>query len=452
MVLHGLISGATGTGKSRAIQVLAEGLSDSGVNVILADLKGDMGGFVKANASPESAKRAKSLGIEYSPKAFEANFYSVGGSYIPLRIRLQDVDPSLVARVLKLNETQESNLQSAFIFAKRRGLGLNDMQDMQAVLLHLLDNPEESPGVTKATINVILRNINVFISDGLDEMFGEPALDVQDLLSSRRLNVVDLSNWRRNSELPSVIMGFLLYRIFQSLPDVGSKGRPGAVIFIDEAHYLFQGANESLVSLFITILKQVRSKGIGVILSTQNPQDIPERVLEQLGCKIQFALRAFTQQELDQIRGLTRSFPATSGVDLVEEIKNLAIGETLVSPLGDDGRPQGPFKTAIAPPRTTMDVVAQKDVAATLDASLMQRYSQKVQTSRMDFSGGGLEGIRVTYDVHEHQNIKELKSLRRRQQMQVSKHWSRLKWIGMFVIAALFLMAFLALVLVLLLR
>lgn len=355
MTMHGMIGGSTGTGKSRAIQVLSEELMDKEIPVILADIKGDMSGFVRPSPNPKTVARAKKMGIGYSPKAFPANFFSVSGDFIPLRVKLEEIDPALVARVLHLNTTQEANMKIALIYAREKGLMIRDLVDLKEILEHLMENPEKAPGASKTSIRVVLRQISIAISDGINDMFGEPSIAIEDLLAPR-ISILNLSNWRKRIEMPSILMGFILYKLFNELPDIGHVDRPKIVLFIDEAHYLFQGANPSLVKLFVTILKQIRSKGVAVFYSSQNPEDIPEKILEQLGCKIMFALRAFTKEELQDIKGVADAFPPTK-MRLADEIRNLGIGEAIVSPLNELGKPLQPIKTFISPPRSYMKVV-----------------------------------------------------------------------------------------------
>jgi len=451
LVMHGLVSGSTGTGKSKALQVMAEQLARAGVPVLLADLKGDMSGFVRPNLAPESAQRMKTMGAPYLPEAFKANFFSINGNFIPMRLRLDQVDPALVGKILSLNSIQVSNLKSAFIYAKNEGTELCDMAALRDVLVYLSQNTGAMPGFSKASADVILRQINVFIGSGLDELFGEPSLDLSDMLKTGSINVVDLSNWRQNSSLPSVLMSFILYRLFHELDEVGSKEKPRLVLFIDEAHYLFQDANPELARLFETILRQIRSKGVSVIISTQNPEDVPEGVLAQLGCKVQFALRAFTENELSDIRYLAKSFPLSKKTDLAREILGLRIAEALISPLDEKGRPEGPFKSVIYSPLSSMQTVPAPELAKKLPKPLLAKYGEKIRREPVDFLSG-LERIRASYGGKNKGEGREAARMERRQSRMVNASWNRMRWLGIFLIIILLLTGLVAAMLMYLLK
>jgi DNA helicase HerA-like ATPase len=440
LVMHGMIGGSTGTGKSRAIQLISEKLVEHGVPVILADLKGDISGFIRRNDSKKASERAASMGISFSPSVYPTDFFSISGRFIPFRIRLDSVDPTLLSRILKLNPTQESNLKMAMLYAKGKGLPVRDLADLQTILAYLSKNPGSAAGASPGSINVILRQVGIAMGEGMGSLFGEPQTEIADMLSPK-VHILNLSDWRRSSELPSILMGFILYRLFQELDDVGAVDKPRAAIFIDEAHYLFQNANPSLVSLFTTILKQIRSKGVAVFFSTQNPEDLPEKVLEQLGCKIEFALRAFTKEELEDISGIAKSFPPTR-MNLAKEIVALQIGEALVSPLDEGGRPLAPMKTMFAPPSSFMDVVPDDMIQKSLDPALMGKYRAKAEPERYELDSG-LPRFRVPGD-NWHAINAEAARYERKEAKMAGKSWSRLKWAGVFVLLALLLLVILA--------
>jgi hypothetical protein len=446
MTLHGMIGGSTGTGKSRAIQVLAEQLIEAGVPVLLADLKGDMGGFVIKNSSKKVAARAKKFNMEYSPKSFPTNFFSVSGSFIPLRLRLDEIDPTLVARVLKYNSIQESNLKLAFLHAKKKQLPIRDLVDLKKVIKHLSKN---SNSVSKSSAVVMQRQLDIAIGDGINELFSLPDLEISDLLEPR-ITVLNLGNWRRKTELPSILMAFILYRLFNELEDVGQLEKPRIVLFIDEAHYIFHKANPELTDLFITILKQIRSKGVGVFLSSQNPEDIPEKVLEQLGCKIQFALRAFTQDELQDIKGIAKSFPPTN-MDLAKEIMSLNIAEAIVSPLSESGKPLPPKKTIVLCPRSSMKILSKKELSATINPTLIQKYGKKQSMERYGLSDS-METIRIERRSEWAKTRAEAAKFEKKQARMQRKHWKKMKSIGIFLLAFLILLIILILLLLVLLK
>jgi DNA helicase HerA-like ATPase len=401
-----------------------------------------MSGFVRPSPNPKTAARAKKMGIEYSPKAFPTNFFSVSGDFIPFRISLEEVDPALLARVLHLNATQEANMKIALIYAKNKDMKIRDLVDLQEVLEYILENPETARGASKTSISVVLRQISIAISDGINEMFGEPSISIEDLLSPK-ISILNLSNWRKRIEMPSILMGFILAKLFNELPDIGHVDRPKVVLFIDEAHYLFQGANPSLVKLFVTILKQIRSKGVAVFYSSQNPEDIPEKILEQLGAKIMFALRAFTKEELEDIRGIANAFPPTK-MKLAQVIRDLGVGEAVISPLDERGKPLEPVKTFISPPRSYMKVVPDQEIIESLDGSLLEKYRMEMDLERIDLS----EPLKLRYvKPSSARASKEARKYERKHQRAVRAQWKKLKMIGIFVLVVLFLIIIILLLL-----
>ena len=440
LVLHGLIGGSTGTGKTRSIQVLAEELNDEKITVLLADLKGDIGGFIEPNLDPSSKKRANDLKLNFKSNSFSTDFFSVNGSFIPLRLELEQIDPVLLSRILKLNDTQESNLRLAYSYAKEKNLPLRDFIDLKNLLV-MISKDSTAAGASSSSIDVILMQITISISEGMNELFGEPSISSQDILNGK-INVLNLSNYRSRSDMPAILMGFILYRLFQEFPDVGSLPKPKIVLFIDEAHYLFSGSNSSLINLFASILKQIRSKGIGVFFSTQNPQDIPQKILEQLGCKIQFALRAFTSKDLDAINGIAKAFPPTK-MDLSAQIRNLEVGCAIIAPLDEKGKPLLPVKTQILPPRSSMGVPDNQKIIKTLDQTLLTKYSQTTALERYEytptlqikFSGKSISGTGIRGPWGGEDDVNYV----RRETFRVNKQWNRMKLIGVFIIVIIVL-------------
>src|SRR3989338_500361 len=431
--LHGMVGGSTGTGKSRAIQVIVEKLAEQGIPVLLGDLKGDISGFAFPNNSEKALERAKKMKLSYTPEGFETNYWSVSQRFVPFRLRLSDIDPVLISRILKLNSTQESNLRISYLYAKAKDIALTDLIDLKNLLEFIEKTPGEIEGAHASSINIILRQVKIAIGEGMNEFFGEPAVQIEDLMQG--INVINLSDWRRRSDILAILMSFVIYRLFNELPDVGDVSKPKLIVFIDEAHYLFQDANPNLVNLIITILKQIRSKGVGVFFSSQNPEDIPEKILEQLGCKIEFALRAFTKNELADIRGIANAFPPSEEYDLEKEIPMLGNGIAFVSALDETGRPFNPVKTMIAPPRSFMDVASDEQVKSKINQTLLSKYYEKTEWRRTEFVGGPairkLPLERRTYwDESTRQNIAHDKKVTR----QVNQSWNRLKWVAIFLL------------------
>jgi hypothetical protein len=380
---HGLIAGSTGTGKSRAIQLLVEGLAEQGVAAFLADVKGDVSGFCREGDSSKISERCSKLACERAPKAFTANYWAPAGAaagkaagLLPLRLKLSDVTPVLLARLMNLNPTQESHLAIAFIYAEKKRLDLVGLLELREVVEFLKDNPREMPGVNSATMNVILRKITEMQSGPINEFFGEPSLEVEDVLRAGGVNVLNFSALREVEEYGSVIIAFVLYKFFKELPEVGDVEKPKLVFFFDEAHALFQGANKSLVELMTTILRRIRSKGAGVFFITQDALDLPSPVLKLLGSKIQFAMRAFTKKELDDLKAVADSFPASGFYGLREELKSLAVGDSFVSLLSPRGESLPAVKVAWYPPESFMDAVPLEELSRATPRSLLEKYSK----------------------------------------------------------------------------
>lgn len=444
--LHGMIGGSTGTGKSRAIQVIVEELSAQGIPVLLGDLKGDISGFAFPNNSEKALERAKRMKINYAPKEFETNYWSVSQRFIPFRLRLSDIDPVLISRVLKLNSTQESNLRIAYLYAKAKDIALTDLIDLKNLLDFIARTPGAIEGAHASSINIILRQVKIVIGEGMNEFFGEPAIQLEDLMQG--INVINLSDWRKRGDILAILMAFVIYRLFNELPDVGDVDKPKLVVFIDEAHYLFQDANPNLVNLIITILKQIRSKGVGVFFSSQNPEDIPEKILEQLGCKIEFALRAFTKNELDDIRGIARAFPPSEQYDLEKEIPMLGNGIAFVSALDETGRPFDPVKTMVAPPKSFMDVAGDERIKSKINQMLFSKYYEKTGLQRAEFSGGpAMRKLPLERRTYWDESMRQAVAHDKKVTRQVNQSWNRLKWVAIFLLFILLIVIIIVLLL-----
>src|SRR3989338_8299382 len=374
---HGLIAGSTGTGKSRALQLMAEVLASQGVSVFLSDVKGDVSGFAAPNDAEKVRERSEQLKIDFSPKTFSTNYWSLSNRFIPLRLNLSDVSPVLISKLLQLNPTQESHLSMIFIFAKEKQIIINDFSDLLEVSEFLKENPRESSGISPQSIDVILRKISVLLNEGIDSLFGEPARETADLLRPATINVLNLSDVRKHADMLSIVMSFVLYKLFNELHDIGDTQKPKAVFFIDEAHYLFENANPSLVQLLVTILRQIRSKGIGVVFVTQNPNDIDDKILGLLGTKIQFAMRVFAADDVKDLKAIAGAFPKSDFYALSDELKTLAVGTGFVSALNPKGELLSPVKTVFFPPQSFMDVLPDETLLSATDTALVSKYSAK---------------------------------------------------------------------------
>jgi hypothetical protein len=378
---HGLITGSTGTGKSRVIQLMIESLVNQGIPVFLSDIKGDMSGFSIPGNPEKVAARATTLNYNFSANKFPANYWGTAEGLIHFRINLADTDYIILAKLLELNPTQESHLGTIYKYARDKNLKLTNLKSLNELILYLIKYPEKAIGSSVSSLSVISRKISNLEFCNLDKFFGEPALDINNFLTGGVINILWLQNFLKENYNAGNIVSFLINKLYRDLPEVGGTVKPKLVIFIDEAHRLFDNANPKLIELIVSILKQIRSKGVGIIFNTQNADDIPEKILEQLGLKIQFALRAFSVKELQQIRGVVESFPESKFYNLKEEVKSLESGTAFVSILNENGALLSPVKTVIYPPASFMDAVAFEEIAKFSDQNLKNFYGQIVDSS-----------------------------------------------------------------------
>jgi hypothetical protein len=367
---HGLIAGSTGTGKSRAMQVLAEQLSDAGVNVFVSDVKGDASGFCVAGEG-----HGRNRFAPYEPRALESNYWSIGGRFASLRFSLADIGPVLLSRLLSLNSTQESHLALAFSYARKSRKPLDDLEDLLDILDGMIETKQR--GLSTSSVSVIERKVIALQESGASELFGKPSISLADL---KGLNVLNLSDARKDMVV-SIAPAFLLQKLFDELPERGDSERPEHVIFFDEAHYLFKDSNKSLRDLMVTILKQIRSKGVSVFFVTQDVSDLPEDILSQLSTKIIFSQKVFTQKGQKRLKALARSFPK-SEIDVMEKLKTMSPGVAIVSTLDGKGNQTAPREVTMFAPATTMDVVPDAQLLKATDGSLTGKYGKKESKRR----------------------------------------------------------------------
>lgn len=376
---HGLVAGATGTGKTRTLQLMAEGLSDAGVPSFVMDIKGDLTGLLEPGASSEKLlERTSGLGQEWQAKSFPVELYKLGegGVGIPIRTSLSDFGPLLLARVLDLNETQESALQLIFHWADMQHLALIDVKDLRSVVGYLTgegkDELKEIGGISAATAGVILRKVAALEAQGGDVFFGEPAFDTSDLLETRGgagvISVLELPNVHDQPALFSTFVMWLLASLFQTLPEVGDQEKPKLVFFFDEAHLLFNGASKAFLAEVVKTVRLVRSKGVGIYFVTQTPKDVPEDVLAQLGGRVQHALRAFTPTDAKKLKETVSTFP-TSPFDLGQILTSLGTGEAVVTVLDRKGRPAPVAPTRLYAPAANMGEADATVVQQHVDSS-----------------------------------------------------------------------------------
>lgn len=367
---HGLIAGSTGTGKSRTMQVLAEQLADDGVNVFVSDIKGDASGFCVPGREHERNKLAP-----YEPHGIETNYWSITDRFIPLRFSVSSVGTVLLSKLLSLNPTQESHLALSFSYAKRKGIALHDLDDLLDVLDELIE--KKARGISSSSVSVIERKVIALNESGAGSMFGRPSISLNDL---RGMNVLNLSDSRKDMTV-SIAPAFLLQMLFDALPEKGDVEKPEYVIFFDEAHYLFKDSNKSLQDLMVTILKQIRSKGVSVFFVTQDVTDLPDDILSQLSTKIIFSQKVFTQKGNRRLKALARSFP-DSEIDVLERLKRMPPGAAIVSTLADGGSQSEPAEVRMFAPATTMDVVPDETLSEASDPAMARKYARRKKTPK----------------------------------------------------------------------
>ena len=361
---HGLIAGATGTGKTVTLQVLAEGFSRIGVPVFMADIKGDLSGISQAGSEhPKVTERVQHLGLENfdfqgSPIALWDIFGKQGH---PVRTTISDMGPLLLARLLGLNETQQGVLALIFRVADDNGWLLLDVKDLRAMLQHIGDNAGDFQTlyghVSKASIGAIQRRLIALADQGGDRLFGEPALNLEDLMQTDEhgrgvVNILAADQLMSTPQIYGTFLLWLMAELFEQLPEVGDPEKPRLVLFFDEAHLLFDDAPKILLDKIEQVVRLVRSKGVGVYFVTQNPLDIPDTVLGQLGNRVQHALRAFTPRDQKAVRAAAETFRTNPELDTVKVITELGVGEALVSTLDEKGRPSMVERTLIRPPHS----------------------------------------------------------------------------------------------------
>jgi DNA helicase HerA-like ATPase len=377
---HGLVAGATGTGKTVTLQVLAEGLSEAGVSVFAADIKGDLSGIAAVGEMKDPlVARAKGMGLEYQPDQFPVVFWDVFGEQgHPIRATISEMGPLLLSRLLQLNDTQEGVLNIAFRVADEQGLALLDLKDLRAILGYVADHASELQkeygNVSSATVGTVQRQLLVLENQGAKSFFGEPALDLADFQRTDRdgrgnVNVLAADKLIENPRLYATFLLWLLSELFEKLPEVGDPEKPKLVFFFDEAHLLFNDTPKPLMEKIEQVVRLVRSKGVGVFLVTQNPLDVPETVLAQLSNRVQHALRAFTPRDQKSVKAAADTFRPNKDLDTAKVITELGKGEALVSFLEGNGVPSIVERTMIRPPSARIGPVTPAERKAVIDKS-----------------------------------------------------------------------------------
>ncbi|KAA9130238.1 DUF853 family protein [Marinihelvus fidelis] len=388
---HGLVAGATGTGKTVTLQVLAEGFSRIGTPVFLADVKGDLSGLCKPiSPHPKIDERLDIIGIpDYAAASWPVTFWDINGHWgHPIRATISEMGPLLLANLLELNDTQEGILNIAFRVADEQGLLLLDLEDLQQLLRFVGENRAELSlqygNVSSSSVAAIQRRLLVLEDQGGAQFFGEPALELADLLVTGedgrgQVNVLAANRLIQQPRMYSTVLLWLLSELFETLPEVGDPDHPVLVFFFDEAHLLFDHAPRALLEKIEQIVRLVRSKGVGVYFITQNPTDVPDTVLGQLGNRIQHALRAYTPRERRAVKVAAESFRQNPELDTETVITELGVGEGLVSTLDEDGVPSVVDRVLIRPPTSRIGPATEEERAKWMATSALgSKYGQRV--------------------------------------------------------------------------
>ena len=390
---HGLVAGATGTGKTKTLQLLAEQLSANGVPVFAADIKGDLSGLsVPGESSDKLTARTASVGQQWTATGFPTEFYAIGGQGIgvPVRVTMTAFGPTLLAKVLGLNETQESSLGLVFYYCDKQGLPLLDLADLRAVLQYLTGDEAGKAelkgigGLSPQTAGVILRELISFEAQGADVFFGEPEFETKDFLRTTDdgrgvISLLELPNLQDRPALFSTFLMWLLADLFHDLPEEGDLDKPKLVFFFDEAHLLFNDASDAFLDQIAQTVRLIRSKGVGVFFVTQSPTDVPDEVLAQLGSRVQHQLRAHTPNDAKALKATVNTYPNSAYDDLGEVITSLGIGEAIVTVMNERGAPTPVAWTRLRAPESLMDAAESSAMEAAVKASpLTAKYAESL--------------------------------------------------------------------------
>ncbi|NNL32672.1 MAG: DUF853 family protein, partial [Flavobacteriaceae bacterium] len=388
---HGLIAGATGTGKTKTLQVLAENLSDKGIPVVLMDIKGDLSGLAQPSPGhPKIDERHEKIGIPFKANSFPVEILSLSDQDgVRLRATVSEFGPVLISRILDVSDVQAGIIAVIFKYCDDNKLPLLDLKDFKKILNYATAEGkkefEDAYGrISTASTGAILRKLVELEQQGADLFFGEKSFEVEDLVRTTRdgrgyINIIRLTDIQDRPKLFSTFMLSLLAEIYETFPEQGDSDRPELIMFIDEAHLIFNEASKALLNQIESIVKLIRSKGIGLYFVTQNPTDVPEAVLSQLGLKVQHALRAFTAKDRKAIKLTAQNYPDTDFYDTAETLTSLGIGEALVSALDEKGRPSPLVATMMRAPMSRMDILTPTELNSLLaDSKLVMKYNEEI--------------------------------------------------------------------------
>ncbi len=423
---HGLVAGATGTGKTKTLQLLAEQLSAAGVPVFAADIKGDLSGLSLAGTeNPKITERATSLGQAWQAQGFPVEFFALGGegTGIPLRVTMSAFGPTLLAKVLGLNDTQESSLGLVFHYADKAGLPLLDLSDLREVVKYLVSDEgkpalKDLGGLAGSTAGVILRELIAFSDQGADAFFGEPEFDTADFLRTTAdgkglISLVELPDLQDRPAVFSTFLMWLLADLFNDLPEVGDIDKPKLVFFFDEAHLLFNDASKAFLDAIAQTVRLIRSKGVGVFFVTQSPTDVPDDVLAQLGSRVQHQLRAATPNDAKALKQTVNTYPHSDYDDLGKVILSLGIGEAIVTVMNERGAPTPVAWTRLRAPESLMGPAETATMEQSVTAStLFAKYAEPVdrESAREMLAAkleAGAEAARQQQEAEEKATLEE---------------------------------------------
>ena len=390
---HGLIAGATGTGKTKTLQLISEFLSDASVPVLLLDIKGDLSGIAAAGSLNNIIdERCKLLNITYKPSAFPVEFFSLSAEKgVRLRATVSEFGPILLTKILALNDTQGGLVSMIFKYCDDNKLPLLNLQDFIKVLQYVsnegkADMQKMYGNISSTSSGTILRKVIELQQQGADIFFGEPSFEVDDLMRISDdgrgiINILRVTDMQNHPKLFSTFLLQLLAELYATCPEEGDLDKPKLVLFIDEAHLIFDEATDALLQQVETVIKLIRSKGVGIFFCTQNPQDVPASILSQLGLKVQHALRAFTAADRKTIRQAAENFPETTFYKTEDLLTQMGIGEALVTFLNEKGIPTPLVHTMLCPPRSRMDILSDAELDALIGKSkLIQKYNRAVDS------------------------------------------------------------------------
>lgn len=388
---HGLIAGATGTGKTKTLQVIAEGLSSQSIPVMMMDIKGDLSGLAKPGMSnPKIEERHSRIGVSYDPKEFPVELFTISQEKgIRLRATVSEFGPILLSKILELNDVQSGLMSVIFKFCDDNQLPLLDLKDLKSTLQYLSDKGKNDfeavyGKISTTSMGTILRKVIELEQQGTDLFFGERSFEVEDLLRIDQtgrgmISIFRLVDIQDKPKLFSTFMLCLLAEIYSTFPEEGDLDRPKLVVFIDEAHLIFQEASKALLEQIETIIKLIRSKGVGIFFCTQNPTDIPNSVLAQLGLKVQHALRAFTAKDRKEIKLTAENYPLSEFYKTEDLLTSLGIGEAAITVLNEKGTPTPLVATLLCAPKSRMDILNPTEIDELLSrSSLIKKYNEVI--------------------------------------------------------------------------